>query len=394
MRRPYTERARRTLPWLAVTAVLGFALRGHAEASDPRVAFRAPTAVTEGLDVSDRLDASGGNYSRVLLPKSATVAFQVRLAPPIVGELTAAGDGGVLVAHGRERVSLLDATGRSLWSVRFGAELASGAVPFGAGRYLLVARDGRLFELSSTGVVSERERLPWNDVDGRVLYAPTSEGGAILANGTHLARVGPASARGFATGLKSPLRTVFDWRGTTLAMSSDGSIWTRGTAGDPRQLTTFGAPLVAALLQGDRLFGATQHELLAVDLPTKRASVVWAEPALELRDVASAGGEKLRILAGRALVVDLDTNGRELGRFTLGSGETGAEIASLVSDASGASLVVMTGSPLVSLTPEGDATSITGSGCPDPLRLTPVGRNRLVAACRSGLVRGLSDKAR
>jgi hypothetical protein len=392
MMEPTPKRTRRVTPFVALGLVASLARA--AAATDPRVGFREPASVKDGLTVSQRLDAGGANYSRVLLPKAPSIGFQVRLAPPIIGEATADGEGGVLVAHGRDRVSALDATGRSLWSVRLNAELASSPIPFGSGGYLLVARDGRLFELTSSGSVSERPALPWNDLDTKVLYTPTSEGGAIVANGSRLARIGPEGARGFQTRLKSVIRAVFDWRGATLAVGSDGSLWARGMAGEARELASFAAPVSQALLLDDRVLGLAQHELLSLELATGRTSVVWAEPTLELRDFASAGGRQLRVLAGRALLVELDLAGRELGRFALGSGETSPELASLVSDPTGASYVVAVGAPLAFVTPEGDFASIAGTGCPDPLPLTPVARNRLVAACRSGLVRGLSDKAR
>jgi hypothetical protein len=394
-----TRRRLSTTPRLAFTAalassLLAAALAQSARAADARIGFREPRDVTDGFSVTPRLDAENASFSGVPLPRAPSVVFQVRVAPPITGEPVADGAGGLLLAHGRDRVSALDAKGRSLWSVRLGSELASGPLPFGAAKYLLVGRDGRLFELSSAGAVNEASPLPWNDVDGPVLYAPTSDGGAVVANGARLARVAPASARGFELKLKTLIRAVFEWRGATLAVGRDGSIWLRGMAGDVRKLGAFDVPLVQVLLVGDRLLGLTQHELLSVDLATKQASVVWAEPALELRDIASAAGKRTRLIAGRSLLIELDAAGHELGRFPLPVGDSGSEVSGLVLDRAGTSFALASGSALLSITPEGDATSVPGTGCPDPVRVTPVGPNRLVAACRSGLLRGLSDKAR
>jgi hypothetical protein len=376
------------------TALLAHALERPARGADPRLGFREPTSVVDAFSVSPRLDANNANFSGISLPRAASVTFQARVAPPITGEPVADGAGGLLVAHGRDRVSALDAKGRSLWSVRLGSELASGPLPFGAGKYLLVARDGRLFELSDAGAVTERPALPWNDFDGAVLYAPTSEGGAIVANAARVARVAPSGTRGFQTKLKSLVRAVFDWRGATLAVGRDGSIWLRGTAGDTQKLGSFDAPLVQALLVGDRVLGLAEHELLSVELSTKQTSVVWAEPALELHDIASAGGRRTLLLAGRSLLIGLDESGHEVGRFPLLGGESGTEISGLVVDRSGASFALASGAALLFVSPEGDATSVAGTGCPDPVRVTPVAPNRLVAACRSGLLRWLSDKAR
>lgn len=399
MARASTSPRRYKAPRLTFAAALASTLIAavlaqSALAADPRVGFREPRDVTDGFSVSPRLDAENASFSGVALPRSASIAFQVRVAPPIIGEPVADAAGGLLLAHGRDRVSALDAKGRSLWSVRLGSELASGPLPFGTAKYLLLARDGRLFEVSSAGAVTEASPLPWNDLEGPVLYAPTSEGGAIVANGARLARVPPTGARGFQLKLKTLLRAVFEWRGATLAVGRDGSIWLRGMAGDARKFGSFDAPVAQALLVGDRLLGLTQHELLSLELATKQASVVWAEPVLELRDIASAAGKRTRLIAGRSLLVELDADGHELGRFPLPVGESGSEVSGLVLDRAGTSFAFVSGATLLSISPEGDATSVPGTGCPDPVRVTPVAPNRLVAACRSGLLRGLSDKAR
>jgi hypothetical protein len=364
-----------------------------AGAADTRAAFREPARAVAAT-LGARIDAGGRNESPARFPRSASVSFQTRLAPPVVGEPVASGAGAFVVAHGRDRVSALDASGHALWSVRLGAELASGPIPLGADAYLLVTRDARLFELSSAGVAREREELGWNTVDGAVLFAPTAEGGAVLATGARLARVGPEGARGFRTKLGVSVRAVFDWRGATLSVGRDGSIWLRGVAGDPLELGDFSLPSAQVALAGDRLFSLAEHGLESFDLSTRRRALEWADAALSLHDLALAHGERVFVAAGRATLVELAGRGHELARFTLPAGESGAELSNVVVDRTGALLVVANGSPLWSVTPEGEATSVFGTGCPDALRPTPVADGRVVAACRSGLVRGLSDKAR
>lgn len=365
-----------------------------ARGADPRVGFREPANALGGVALGERIDANANDESRARLPRAPSVTFQTRLAPPIVGQPVANGAGVFVVAHGRDRVSELDASGHMLWSARVGAELASGPIPFGADRYLVVTRDARLFELSKSGAASEREKLEWSTIDGPVLFAPTAEGGAVVAAGARLARVGPADARGFRTKLGVSLRAVFDWRGATLAVGQGGSIWLRSFAGDARELGGFGTPVSEVMLAGDRLFALGEHELLTFELATKERAVAWSDPTLALHDVALSRGERLSIAAGRATVVELEANGHELTRFALPNGESGAELSSLVVDRTGAMLVGASAAPLWSVTPEGDATSVVGTGCADPLRPTPVADGRVIWACRSGLVRGLSDKAR
>lgn len=364
-----------------------------ASGADPRAGLREPARAL-GATLGDRIDPGGNSESPVRLPRSPGVSFQTRLAPPIVGEPVASSAGVFVVAHGRDRVSALDASGHELWSARIGAELASGPIPFGTDAYLVVTRDARLFELSAAGAVREREELGWNTIDGSVLFATATDGGAVVATGARLARVPPLGGHGFRAKLGVSLRAVFDWRGATLAVARDGSIWIRGVAGDTRELGDFGGPVAAVALAGDRLFALAEHELASFDLTTRRRAPIWADATLSLHDVALSRGERASIVAGRSTLVEVDTSGHELARFTLPTGESGSELASLVVDRTGEKLVVASGSPLWIVTPEGDATSVVGSGCPDPLRPTPVADGRVVAACRSGLLRGLSDKAR
>jgi len=385
--------AQRTLAFAALAAAAIGGPSHVARGADSRVGFREP-ARARSAAVGSRIDAGGTNESPARLPRPASVSFQTRLAPPIVGEPVASSGGAFVVAHGRDRVSALDASGHSVWSARLGAELASGPIPFGADAFLLVTRDARLFELSNAGVVREREELGWNAIDGAVLFAPTAEGGAVVATGARLARVAPRGARSFRTKLGVSLRAVFDWRGATLAVGRDGSIWLRGAAGDPLELGDFGAPVAEVMLARDRLFALSEHALESFDLPTRQRAPVWADPALALHDMALARGERVFLAAGRSTLVELDAAGRELARFTLPTGESGAELGNVVLDRTGALLVVANGSPLWSVTPEGEPTSLLGTGCPDALRPTPVADGRVVATCRSGLVRGLSDKAR
>jgi hypothetical protein len=110
--------------------------------------------------------------------------------------------------------------------------------------------------------------------------------------------------------------------------------------------------------------------------------------------MASAAGKRTRVIAGHSLLVELDAEGRELGRFPLPVGDSGSEISGLVLDGAGTSFAMVGGGTLLAVSPDGDAASVPGTGCPDPVRVTPVAPNRLVAACRSGLLRGLSDRAR
>jgi hypothetical protein len=94
------------------------------------------------------------------------------------------------------------------------------------------------------------------------------------------------------------------------------------------------------------------------------------------------------------VLVDLDPSGRELSRQSLPIAESGGELGSIVTDRTGRTLLGTTGSTLIQITPQGDITTLPDTSCPDPMRPTPVADGRFVVACRSGLLRAFSDKAR
>jgi hypothetical protein len=370
----------------------GVAPSSLARAADPRVAWRA-SAAPGGNGAGELVRLGAENRSALRLPATPSVSFQLRLAPPVIGDPTSIQDGRVLVAHGTDHLTALDGNGKTLWSIRVGADLASGPIAVERGGALVLTRDGRLLELGPGGAVHERERLPWPTVDGPVIATPAGDGGVILAAGTRLARIGPRGARGFQTKLPSPVRAVFAWRGATLAVGRDGSVWLRGGAGAARDFARFGAPVGRALLRGDRLFGLSEHGLASVDLATKQRSLLFSDASQELHDLALTRDGKLVVAAGRATLVELDDRGHELTRVALPTAENGVELTSVVLDDGGTRYVGASGAPLLVVTPQGDASVVPGTGCPDPLRLAPATDGRVLTACRSGLLRGLSDRA-
>lgn len=374
---------------LALTSAL-VGTASPARSADPRIAWRLPSRDEAALAASDRLDADGTNRSRVALPASPSLGFHARVVPPIVGQPMSSG-GRVLIVHGGDRLSALDDRGRTTWSVRLGTELASGPLLVGGGHTLVLGRDGRLFDVSPSGSASLRDTLPWNEVEGAVLFTPTANGGGLIANGARFGRIGPAGTRGFVTKVPDPVRALFEWRGLALAVGFDGSIWSRAASGDPRELGTVGGHVRQAMLVGDRILVLIEHDLMAFDLESKQAKSLWSEASLELRDVAATSAGRFALVAGRTLLVELESDGREIARFVLPTGESGTDLAGLIVDQSGRAIVRSAGSPLVSVSAQGDAVLIAGTGCPDLLRPTPVAPGRLVSACRSGVVRGVGQ---
>jgi hypothetical protein len=367
---------------------------GATLAADPSVALRLESAPSRSPAATPRLDVNGTNQTSAKLPEHPSVVWQARVAPPLIGELGADAFGNLLVAHASDRVTALDPKGHSVWSLRVGAELVLGPLPVLGGRSLLVTRDARVVRISAKGTLEAREALPFGPLDQTPLVTSTRDGGAIIAAGSSFARLGPLGAAGYDGRLPDPIRAVFEWQGQTVAVGHAGGVFTRGAAGDPVRVGNLGQPVRAVALLGQRVFGVGRNELVTFDLVSKERRVVFGDPTAELRDLAALGGGRLRLVAARAVLVDLDPTGRELSRQSLPLAESGGDLASIVTDRTGRTLLGAAGSTLIQITPEGDTTTLPDTSCLDPMRPTPVADGRFVVACRSGLLRAFSDRAR
>jgi hypothetical protein len=367
---------------------------GPTRALDPGIALRLESASPESPAATPRLDMNGTNQTSALLPEHPTLLWQTRVAPPLVGELAADANGRLLVAHGSDRVTAFDAKGHSVWSLRVGTELVLGPLPVGRGRSLVVTRDARVVRVSTQGTIEGRDSLPWAMLEQPPIVTSTRDGGAIIAAGSSFARLGPLGAAGYEARLPDPIRAVFERQGGTLAVGYAGGVFIRKASGDPVQSGSFGEPVRAVALVGQRLYGVGRHELVTLDLVSKERRVVFADSGAELRDLAALGGGRLRLLATRAVLIDLDPSGHEQSRQSLPVAESGGELGSIVTDRTGRTLLGATGSTLIHITPQGDSTTLPDTSCLDPMRPTPVADGRFVVACRSGLLRAFSDKAR
>lgn len=375
----------------------GFALAGKpwAEPLDPSLPHRVRAQAPLGPAVAERLDPAGTNMSGVRLPTRPKIIFQVRLSGPIVGAPLCDERGRFLIAHGAGRLTELDAQGHTTFSVRLGGEPAGPPVLIGGERALAATRDAELVGVRRDGRVEARLKLPFSELEGAFVAAPTGDGGAIIAAGSRYARVDATFSLTHAGASSAPIAAAFDWRGTTLLVEREGRILARAGALDAFELGRFGAPVGRVARAGDRLYAlAGEHELLVRDLAKRTTERRLSDPTLELRDLALGDRGSVRLLGGRAVLLDVDETGREMLRLALLPDGTGAESSALVVDRAGTALAVMSGAPLVFVTREGDVIPVAGTGCPDPLRPTPLRDGAVLSGCRSGVLRLLSDTPR
>jgi hypothetical protein len=396
---PKDVRARRSRRFSSIVtctllSVSGFTMKPAAEPLDPSLPHRLHAEPPRGPAVAERLDPSGTNVSAVRLPARPSIDFQVRLPGPILGGPLADERGRVIVAHGSSRLSELDARGHTTFSTRIGAELAGPPVLLGGELVLAATRNAEVVSVRRDGRIAARRKLPFSELTGSYVATPTGDGGAIVAAGSRYARVDATLSLTHAGASSAPIVAAFDWRGTTLLVEREGRILARSGALDAFELGRFGASVGRVAQAGDRLYALAGRELVVRDL-AKRTTERWlADATLELRDLALGEQKSAWVLASRGVLLQIDHAGREMLRLALLPDGVGAESSSLVSDRAGTVLGVLSGAPLVFVTREGDLFAVPGTGCPDPLRPTPLRDGAVLTGCRSGVLRLLSDKPR
>lgn len=359
---------------------------------DPSLPQRVVTGPARALVASEHVDAAASARTRTTLPVRAKVRYQVRLAAPLIGAPAADEAGNVIVAHGVERVTELDANGRTRWSLRLGREIAAAPLVLPNALAIIVTRDSSVFAISAGGrVVFERSISLGSDANGALL-APASDGGFYVASGERAVKLGADGTPLDSIDLGSALRGIFEWRGLMLAVTGRGTVLARATAGTPARYATFERPVRRVARSGDKLVAIVgERTLVELDLVSKRLTTKLEDPLLTPRDFGVVSEGELRILTQESLLLGTDREGRERLRSPLDELRGDAASGTLVVDGQGASAVALSGLDVMLVAPDGSVSSVPGTGCADPLRPTPTGPGRFTAACRSGVLFGVQS---
>jgi hypothetical protein len=331
---------------------------------------------------------------RLELPVEPAIAWQARVLEPILGAPVADGSASLIVAHESGLVVELDANGRTRSAIRAGSSLALGPFVLASRRRVVVTGDAEAVVLLPSGRIESRQKLSFRELDLNARAVGTADGGLLVGAGARFARLGPTGALSASGSVREALRAVFEWRGLGVLVERGGRVLGLGHAGDPYELASFGRPVRAAELHGKSLLAlVADRDLVELDLETKSLRTLWSEPQLAPRDVLVLPNGDVRVVASSNLLVALDPTGREAFRVAQPGLGSEASVA-LLGDAKGAMLVATGGLDLRLVDATGDVVEIPGTACPDPLRPTPLAKGLVVASCRSGLLFGISGKAR
>lgn len=388
---------KRALPLLA----WALASASSALAHDANGVHRFVLGKGSALAASEALNAAGTLRSSTTFPKAPRIASRARLTNGIGQAPASDAAGNLYIAHGEPRVSKLDPSGRALWSERLPSEAAAAPALLANGRLLIVTREAEALVYAANGVLLERRPLPLAELRRRFLLVPTTNAGALVANGNEVLELDDRAQVVRRAKARAPLSALLESDSGWLAVSETGSVERARQTGDLELVAELGGSVAdGAAVQDGRLLALVDgHRFVSLDLRSGAVSPLANEPTLNLSGPLAAFAK-----GGAAFVIDggfvstRAADGSETLRVAVGAGAgfepamRGLRPALLVADARGALTATRSGNDAIVLASDGSTTRLDGSACLDPFRATPV-PSGLVLACRSGQLFFVSDTA-
>lgn len=372
--------------------VLSLACSGSARAEDSNRVGHFVVGPSTALASSESLNAAGTQRTPARFPKAPEVRGRARIAGGIGQPPTSDAAGNLFIAHGEPRLSKLDPSGRSLWSVRLPSEAFSAPVLLGNGNVLLITREGDALIHSNAGALLVRRALPLSDARRRFLAIPTSTGGAWVANGRDVLELDERAGVVRRLQARGALSALLEADSAWLAIGEAGSVERARGSGDFELVAELGGNTPdGAAVQGDRLYALLDgHRLLSLALRTGQSSTLVSDPALALSGpLALLPRAAVAFVADGGFVSLRAADGSETLRVALNAGQgfepalRGLRPALVITDDSGSVVAVRSGNDALVIGDAGSSTRLDGTACLDPFRATPAPHG-FVLACRSG----------
>jgi hypothetical protein len=343
------------------------------------------------------------NLGDALLPRSASVAFRLRVAAALTRAPTATAERTVLLAHAEPLLAEYDGRGRVVWAARLGpSPAAASPFVFADGTRAVITEGGELLGFSRRGRAVSRSRLPFGTIGSNLLIEPTADGGLLISEGQQLVRIDATGTvisdvrlgvevrallsdveRSAGPAGKMPKALVVSAAGSVLELTPDGRA-------NPRSRFS-GAVTAAVRLDARRLLAVIdERRLVELDVIDDTERLRAETPDLELSGTLAVNraGES-RVLASGDFLLAYDSRIEERFRVSLsqpGGGPSAGTLPELLLDRAGTALVVGPGVGAVSVAADGLTTRIDGSACPEPLRPAVLSSGSVVIACRSGIL--------
>lgn len=397
--------AGRTSRGASAALLLAFASSlGTAWALDPTLAHELRVGTPRGFAISARLDAARTGRAHSALPRNPRIVWRSRVTGSIDWPAVIDQHGSIALVS---TVSLtqISSVGAVEWVLGFeSAPPVTAPALTSDGLRVLLTASGELLGISARGHIRKRAQLPLRVVRSAVPLLPLEDGGLIVATSGDVLRLDANYAIVAQARVNDEVRSVVVSGHGLLIATELGDVYGWASPVPLTKLGSFGGrtPEGAALSSPERLTAVVDHaRIVDFDVVTHsrflRTSSAGA--ALLGPPAITAHGES-RVLSTDGLLLGHDPAGRETVHMAVELAPNGAErgfalagaAPPLLVDPQGLVAFARPGSQVGVVDLNGEIRTADGSGCFDPVSLTPAGPARLLLACRSGQLWLLSDK--
>lgn len=374
------------------------------EAVDPTVGGSWVVGSPRGARPMDRVDAARSGRARDPLPSKPRILWRARIQGGVAQSVAVDARGAVIVSSPIATVTELSPAGKTAWTSKTGATPpATSPVLTSDGTRVVLTTGGELYGFDRTG--RERFSLPLPLVaTGRVTEPlPERDGGLVVAAGRSVIRVDRSGVVRASARLDSDVTALLGRGSETLIVTDRGDVLGWKPPAEPTELSSFGARVDGAALDGNRLCAVVdQKRLVDLDLATGTRFTRTENPLGLSGPPALVPGGTTRVVTLDGLLLAHDAKGEELLRVALEPpsmiGDGGASVLSassasppVVTDAKGRVGFVRPGLDAGVVDGAGNLRAAAGAACIDPIGIAPAGSGRMVLACRSGVVFLLGD---
>jgi PQQ-like domain len=368
------------------------------ETLDPSLPQRRVVGAPNGACAMNRVDGARTGRTRQALPEHPRVLWRARVTGGL--DLPPAVDAGghVVAASPAAQVTEIDRDGKAIFSVKTGVSApALGPVLTSDGTRMVVTAGGELYAISSNGNVEHRRTLPFGTVRNAVQPLATSDGGAVLASGGMLLSVDSSGGIRARAELAPAPAALIERHARVLVVTQDGDVYEWKPPAEPTKLASFGGKVDegAALSSPNHVTAVVDHQRvmdLNLTAGTRHVRVESSETLQGPPAILANGETRVASLSG--LMLGHDRTGAETTRAALEPPLPGGSIVTpgvanpppLVVDTRGRVAFARPGLDAGVVLPNGETRSAKGAACGDPAALVPAGPNRMLLACRSGLL--------
>lgn len=392
--------SRADLTALGAALLAGLAASGAAGAPfDPGIAQQRAVGTPPGWAPMARLDASRTGRARSALPGAPHVLWRARVQGGTDRRVAIDERGAIVVASTVAELVQLSPTGHVEWSVRVGpgTPLAGPVITSDGTRVVIesgpsavgVRPDGTLRYRRALDVASDRpapEPLALDD------------GSVVVALGRDVLRLEPDGSVQARVALDETTSALVSRGSAVLVVGERGSVreWKAGL--DAARLGSFAGRVAGAVLVNRRSLAAVVDERRLVDLDLAtgtRHNRLDGVPGLMGPPALAATGA-LFVSTTDGVLLGYDRAGHEIARVLLEPGAasgTGVPPASqdvdappIIMDAGGRVAFIRPGLDAATVARDGSIHPAPAATCTDPVDLAPAGADRMLVACRSGLL--------